>query len=67
MPGRDESLNIILRSVTYCPGDRVRIVDLDVAGRVVDIIDGEPPLVIVDVHDSPDRLTVTPSGLEHLD
>ena len=57
---------IILRSVTYRPGDRVRVVALDLAGRVVDII-GEQQLVVVDVHDSPDRLMVTPSGLEHLD
>lgn len=52
--------------MTYRPGDRVRVVALDLAGRVVDII-GEQQLVVVDVHDSPDRLMVTPSGLEHLD
>ena len=47
-------------------GERVRVIDLDVAGTVVEVI-GEQDLVIVDLYDSPDRLTVTPSGLEHLD
>lgn len=51
----------------YRPGDRVRVLDLDVAGRVVDVIDGEPPLVIVDVHNDVDRLCVRTDSLEHLD
>ena len=52
--------------MTYRSGDRVRIVDLDVPGRVASVI-GAQELVVVDVHDSPDRLAVAPSGLEHLD
>lgn len=54
-------------TVTLSSGDRVRVIDLDVAGRVVAVIDGDPPLVIVDVHGDVDRLSLRPDSIEHLD
>lgn len=47
-------------------GERVRVIDLDVAGTVVEVI-GEQDLVIVDLYDDVDRITVAPAGVEHLD
>lgn len=30
--------------MTFSPGDRVRVLELDVAGRVADVVAGDPPL-----------------------
>lgn len=34
--------------MTFSPGDRVRVIELDVAGRVAVVVAGNPPLLIVD-------------------
>ena len=50
----------------FQPGDRVRVIDLDKAGRVVEIV-GDQALVVVDLHGQSDRITSRLANLEHLD
>lgn len=52
--------------MTFARGDRVRVVDVNAAGRVFDVI-GDQELIVVDLHQSPDRLIVAPRMLEYLD
>ncbi|NDK90786.1 hypothetical protein GYA93_14515 [Gordonia desulfuricans] len=54
--------------VTYQVGDRVRVIELDTAGRVVDVLDdNSPALVIVDLHGSDDRMCLMVDSIEHID
>lgn len=65
-PDREDCVAMTNHRRRYRPGDRVRVKELDAAGRVVEII-GDQELVIVDLHDQIDRLGVDPTALEHLD
>ncbi|MFF0710125.1 MULTISPECIES: Smr/MutS family protein [Gordonia] len=51
---------------TYRVGDRVRVIDIDAAGVVAEVI-GDQELVVVDLHGQSDRITSRPANLEHLD
>lgn len=53
-------------AATYRVGNRVRVIDLDVAGTVREIL-GDQQLIIVDLHGQTDRITSLPANLEHLD
>lgn len=50
----------------FQPGVRVRVIDLDKAGQVVEIV-GDQALMIIDLHGDADRVAAMPSNLEHLD
>lgn len=50
----------------FKPGDRVRVIDLDKAGQLVEIV-GDQALMIIDLHGDADRVAAMPSNLEHLD
>ena len=51
---------------TYRVGDRVRVIDLDAAGVVAEVV-GDQALIIVDLHAQTDRITSLQANLEHLD
>lgn len=53
-------------TLSYRVGDHVRVIDLDSAGVVAEVI-GNQALVVVDLHGQEGRLTVRPANLEHLD
>ncbi len=51
---------------SYRVGDRVRVIDIDAPGAVVEVL-GDQALIIVDLHGQTDRIASQPANLEHLD
>lgn len=53
-------------STDYQRGDRVRVIDIDAAGTVAEVL-GDQALIIVDLHKQADRIASRPANLKHLD